>query len=189
MDIKEQKKEIRKAVRALKNSTPQEERDSSSLAIQKTLLSMGVLEKPGTILLYHALPDEVNTELLLSTLSNRRGGCKRIILPVVEGEYLILKEYIPEEMGNGYRNISEPTGNVQIDPSEIELAIIPGMAFDRCCNRMGRGKGFYDRLIPYLNCPKIGLGFDFQIVEQIPCEEFDKPLDMVITETERYKRG
>ena len=189
MDIKEQKKEIRKAVRALKNSIPQEERDVISVTIQKTLLSMGVFEIPTTILLYHALPDEVNTELLLSKLSNRREGNKRIILPVVEGEYLILKEYIPEEMGNGYRNISEPTGNVQIDPSEIELAIIPGMAFDSECNRMGRGKGFYDRLIPYLKCSTIGLGFNFQMVDKIPCEEFDKPLDMVITETEKYKRG
>ena len=189
MDIREQKKEIRKAVRALKNSTPQEERDTKSLVIEKKLLSMGVFEKPQTILLYHALPDEVNTELLLSTLSNRRGGDKRIILPVVEGEYLILKEYIPEEMSSGYRNISEPTGNLQIDPSEIELAIIPGMAFDCSCNRMGRGKGFYDRLIPYLNCTKIGLGFNFQIVDNIPCEEFDKPLDIIVTETERYKRG
>ena len=131
----------------------------------------------------------MNTELLLSKLSNRREGNKRIILPVVEGEYLILKEYIPEEMGNGYRNISEPTGNLQIDPSEIELAIIPGMAFDPACNRMGRGKGFYDRLIPYLKCNTIGLGFNFQMVDKIPCEEFDKPLDMVITETEKYKRG
>ena len=189
MEIREQKKEIRKAVRALKNSIPQEERDARSLEIQKNLLSMGVFEEPHTILLYHALPDEVNTDLLLSILSNRRGGEKRIILPVVEGEYLILKEYIPEEMGTGYRNIQEPAGTVQIDPSEIELAIIPGMAFDRNCNRMGRGKGFYDRLIPYLKCTKIGLGFNFQTVGDIPCEEFDKPLDMVITETDKYERG
>ena len=189
MEIKEQKKEIRKAVRGLKNSISQEERDARSLSIQEKLLSMGIFENHGTILLYHALPDEVNTELLLSTLSNRRGGNKRIILPVVEGEYLILKEYIPEEISVGYRNIQEPTGTDLIDPSEIELAIIPGMAFDPSCNRMGRGKGFYDRLIPYLKCRTIGLGYSFQIVENIPCEEFDKPLDMVITDTEIYKRG
>ena len=189
MDIREQKKEIRKAVRALKNSTPQEERDAKSLAIEEKILSMGIFEQPGTILLYHALPDEVNTDLLLATLSNRREGNKRIILPVVEGEYLILKEYIPEEMSTGYRNISEPTGILQIDPTEIELAVIPGMAFDCSCNRMGRGKGFYDRLIPYLNCTKIGLGFNFQMVEKIPCEEFDQPLDMVVTEFEIYKKG
>jgi 5-formyltetrahydrofolate cyclo-ligase len=189
MDIKEQKKEIRKAVKALKNSTPQQERDACSLSIQQKLLSTGIFEQAGTILLYHALPDEVNTELLLSTLSNHRGGNKRIILPVVEGEYLILKEYVPQEMECGYRNISEPTGSVQTDPSEIELAIIPGVAFDKCCNRMGRGKGFYDRLIPYLKCPTIGLGFGFQMVDSIPCEEFDKPLDMVVTEIGTYKRG
>ena len=189
MDIKEQKKEIRKAVKALKNSTPQQERDACSLSIQQKLLSTGIFEQAGTILLYHALPDEVNTELLHSTLSKRRGANKKIILPVVEGEYLILKEYIPQEMESGYRNISEPTGTAVTDPSEIELAIIPGVAFDKCCNRMGRGKGFYDRLIPYLKCPTIGLGFGFQMVDRIPCEEFDKPLDMVVTEIGTYKRG
>jgi 5-formyltetrahydrofolate cyclo-ligase len=47
---------------------------------------------------------------------------------------------------------------------------------------MGRGKGFYDKLLPYIKCTTVGLAFDFQMVERIPCEEFDKPLDMVITE-------
>ena len=182
MDIKEQKKEIRKTVRVLKNSTPQEERDARSLAIQETLLSMGVFEKPGTILLYHALPDEVNTELLLSTLSNRRGGKKRIILPVVEGEYLILKEYIPEEMSSGYRNISEPTGNLQIDPSEIEFAVIPGIAFDSACNRMGRGKGFYDRFLKDFSGYSIGITYSELFCKSLPFDKNDIPVDKVITD-------
>ena len=120
-------------------------------------------------------------------MSNRRGGDKKIILPVVDGEYLILKEYIPSEMVQGYRNISEPSSEEQIDPSEIEFAVIPGVAFDSECNRMGRGKGFYDKLLPFLKCPKIGIGYDFQIVGKIPCEEFDVPLDYVVTETTVYK--
>ena len=96
------------------------------------------------------------------------------------------KEYIPSKMETGYREIQEPAGEECVNPSEIDIAIIPGVAFDRHCNRLGRGKGFYDRLIPYLECKKIGLSFDFQIVEQVPCEEFDKPLDMVMTEKGRF---
>ena len=60
------------------------------------------------------------------------------------------------------------------------------MAFDSRCNRMGRGKGFYDKLLPLLRCPKVGLGYDFQIVESVPCDVHDMPLDMVITESAVY---
>lgn len=187
MEIKEQKKQIRKLVREIKKSTPKEEMDSCSVAIQHKVLELEEIKKARTILLYYSLPDEVSTELLLEKLSNRRGGTKKIILPVVEGDYLILKEYIPEEVLSGYQKILEPSGEECIDPKEIEFAVIPGMAFDKKCNRMGRGKGFYDRLIPHLNCKKCGLGYNFQMVDEIPCEEFDKPLDIVITENCIYR--
>ena len=82
----------------------------------------------------------------------------------------------------------EPSGGKVIDPAEVEFAVIPGMAFDSECNRMGRGKGFYDKLLPYLKCKKIGLAYDFQIVSHIPCDEHDMPLDMVISESAVYRR-
>ncbi len=186
MEIKEQKKEIRKAIRELKKAFSQNERDLLSVAVADNLLSLPEISGAKTILLYYSLPDEVNTEFLIEKLSNHRAGDKRLILPVVDGDFLLLKEYIPEEMVKGYQNISEPAGIECVSPAEMDLAIIPGVAFDSKCNRMGRGKGFYDRLLPYLNCKKIGLGFDFQIVDSIPCEDFDKPLDMVITEKKIY---
>lgn len=186
MEIKEQKKEIRKKIREIKNSIPKEERDSLSLSVQHKILEMEELKSAHTILLYYSLPDEVSTEFLLEKLSNYRNGDKRIILPVVEGDILILKEYVPEQISTGYRNISEPSGGVCTDPAEIEFAIIPGMAFDTQCNRMGRGKGFYDRLIPSLKCKKCGMGFGFQIVDEVPCQDFDKPLDIVVTEKDIF---
>ncbi len=188
MEICDKKKEIRKVIRDLKKSVSQEERDASSLIIENRIIGLPEILQAQTILLYYSLPDEVNTEFLLQKLSNRREGVKRIILPVVDGETLILKEYIPSEIAQGYQNISEPSGNGCVDPAEIDLAIIPGVAFDSKCNRMGRGKGFYDRLIPYLKCKTIGLGFKFQIVDSIPCESFDKPLDMVVTENKVYMK-
>ena len=182
MDITTQKKEIRKKIREIKNSVSKEERDSLSLSVQQRVLEIDEIKAANTILLYYSLPDEVSTEFLLEQLSNYRRGFKRIVLPVVEGEYLVLKEYVPQEITHGYQNISEPSGEKCINPAEIDFAIIPGMAFDPQCNRMGRGKGFYDRLIPSLNCKKCGLGFGFQIIEEVPCMDFDKPLDIVVTE-------
>ena len=188
MDIREQKKEIRKAIRGIKKEMGEALLLEKSLAVQHNLFKEVDFSPYRTILLYYALPDEVNTNMLLSSLSNHLGGDKRIILPVVSGEILILKEYIPNEVANGYMNILEPQEGESIDPSEIEIAVIPGIAFDSKCNRMGRGKGFYDKLLPHMECRTIGLGFDFQIVESIPCETFDKPLDMVITESTCYYR-
>lgn len=189
MDIKERKKEIRRGIKEIKRSLGAEILIEKSLEIEKRLESMEQFAKADTILLYYSLPDEVNTEYLLERYSNRVGGSKRIILPVVEGDYLILKEYIPTEVSEGYQSILEPTGGEVISPADIDFAVIPGVAFDSSCNRMGRGKGFYDRLLPHLNCECAGLGFDFQIVEQVPCEIFDKPLNYVVTGSGIYTKG
>lgn len=188
MEIKEQKKEIRKLVRNFKKEQTQAEKESASSKIALKLLKLDGIRNSRTILLYHSLPDEVLTTSVIEFLYSPEGGSKRIILPIVDGEYLTLKEYNPAELECGYRNIMEPSGANIIAPSEIEFAVIPGVAFDSCCNRMGRGKGFYDKLLPLLNCPKVGLGYNFQIVGTIPCDEHDIPLDMVITESEDYCR-
>lgn len=187
MDIREKKKEIRRTVRELKSAIIPQSGNPLSLSIQERLLQLEEVSAAKTILLYYSLPDEVGTTYLLEKLSSRLGGEKRVILPVVDGDDLILKEYRPESISGGYCNIMEPEGDECVAAGEIDLAIIPGVAFDRGCNRLGRGKGFYDRLLPQLNCRTIGLAFGFQMVDEIPCEPFDRPLDMVITENALYK--
>ena len=65
----------------------------------------------------------------------------------------------------------------------MELIIVPGVAFDRHNNRMGRGRGFYDRLLKSTpNAYKVGVGFDFQMVDNVPVEPFDVPMNKVIIE-------
>lgn len=187
MEAREKKKEIRRQIRQLKASVIPQSGKQLSMAIQERLLQMDEVSAAGTILLYYNLPDEVATTYLLEKLSSRTGGEKRIILPVVDGENLLLKEYRPGLISGGYCNIMEPEGDECIPAGEIELAIIPGVAFDAGCNRLGRGKGFYDRLLPQLRCRTIGLAYSFQIVDEIPCEPFDKPLDMVLTENALYR--
>ena len=67
---------------------------------------------------------------------------------------------------------------------DIDLVIVPGVAFDRQHNRLGRGKGFYDRLLSTLSAPKIGICYSFQLKEHIPTEPFDKKMDLILTEKE-----
>ena len=71
----------------------------------------------------------------------------RILLPVVKGETLIIRPYSPGEMKPGSFGIAEPTGEDITDLSIIDMVIVPGVGFDPKGNRLGRGKGFYDRLL------------------------------------------
>lgn len=65
--------------------------------------------------------------------------------------------------------------------ASIDLAVIPGVAFDRSGNRLGRGKGYYDRLLPHIFAYKVGICFSFQLVEDIPTREFDARVDEILT--------
>jgi len=185
MDIRVQKKEIRSAIRELKRCVDQAWMLQASDSIMSQLESQDLFKAADTVLMYHALPDEVQTAAFL----DKWYQTKRILIPLVSGDDLILKVYSPDKVVPGYKGIPEPSDDAEtVGPSEVELAVIPGVAFDRTCNRLGRGKGFYDRLIPSLRCPLVGLGFDFQIVEQVPVEIFDRKLDMVLTQNRLFYR-
>lgn len=130
-----------------------------------------------TILIYMALPDEVPTLDFIRKWEESR----RFVLPVVDGDLLLLREYRADEVAPGWKGILEPCAAAPLVlPSEIELALIPGVAFDRSGGRLGRGGGFYDRLLPQLHCPVIGLCQQWRIVPQVPREPWDAPVDRVV---------
>ena len=83
----------------------------------------------------------------------------------------------------GAFHIEEPTGDNTVSPEEIELVVVPAVAYDRQGNRLGRGKGFYDRLLATTRATKIGVAYEFQIVDEIPCEPHDVKMDMVISQS------
>ena len=122
-----------------------------------------------TVLLYHSLKDEVDT---------------RILLPVVVGDDLELRLYTgPEDLKPGAYGIEEPTGELFTDYADIDFIVVPGVAFDRNGNRLGRGKGYYDRLLPRIpSAHKAGICFPFQLVEEVPAEPFDIRMDEIITQ-------
>lgn len=134
----------------------------------------------NTILLYHSLPDEIDTHELIGILHSLG---KTVLLPTIVGNELELHQYV-DEMALSVSEtfgIQESTGPLFTDYSKIDLAVIPGVAFTPDGNRLGRGKGFYDRLLPKLQCKLIGLAFPFQIVDYIPCEEHDISVTQVIS--------
>ena len=133
-----------------------------------------------TILLYHSLPDEVCTHTLIRHLADQG---KIILLPTVVGNELTLHRYEGEQAlaaSNAY-GIQESLGTLHSDLAAIDLAIIPGMAFTPQGDRLGRGRGYYDRLLPQLRCPLISIAFPFQILTHIPTEPHDIRMTEVIT--------
>lgn len=177
-----EKKKIRRQIAITKRLYSQNELTEKSKSVINHLIQMPEFLQATTILLYHSLPDEVNTRQLIKEW----GKTKELILPVVKGEVLELRRYTGDQnLCDGAFHIAEPTGEVLEDYQAIDLAIIPGVAFDRQRNRMGRGKGFYDRLLPQIKTSKIGICFNFQLLENtLPYENTDIPMDKIITEDE-----
>lgn len=151
----------------------------SSVIIGKIEVLLQFL-KAKTVLVYWSLPEEVSTHEFITKWSD----IKTFVLPQVDGDNLTLRKLSAvEEMKKGKLNIMEPTGEVIQDYSLIDIAIVPGVAFDRIGNRLGRGKAYYDKLLPKLEgVYKVGVAFDFQVLKEIPFEDHDVPMDIVITD-------
>ena len=175
------KKELRKQIRAAKKAVPFCEKCSRSIPIMQQVEQLPQFRDAQTILLYWSMEDEVQTHDFV----NRWYQQKTLLLPCVDGDDLRLRQYTgPECLKEGEQfGIGEPTGPEFTDLNSVQMIIVPGVAFDRHNNRMGRGRGIYDRLLKSTpNAYKVGVAFNFQMVELVPTEEFDVPMNAVITE-------
>ncbi len=180
----ELKKQIRKRIASEKALHPMEDRIQRSNTLLQKLEKDEAFVQAKCVLLYHSLKDEVQTHEFVEKWKD----AKQIVLPVVVGDLLELREYTGlHDLKTGAYGIEEPTGKLFTDYDRIELAIIPGVSFDKEGNRLGRGKGYYDRLLPSLKkAHKIGICYSFQMSEHIPCEPHDIKMDCIYTENERF---
>ncbi|MBR4829411.1 MAG: 5-formyltetrahydrofolate cyclo-ligase [Muribaculaceae bacterium] len=173
------KKELRQQIKQLKSMTPmaikQVEADMVFSAIEK----MAIWKQAQHILCYWSLPDELPTH---ETVNKWLDAGKSIYLPRVVGDDLEIVPYHGAQSldDNNKFHIGEPVGNA-VDSSCLQLIIVPAIALDKNRNRLGRGKGFYDRLLSGTTCPTIGVACDFQLVDDVPTEPHDRPLDCVVT--------
>ena len=133
-------------------------------------------------LLFHALPDEPSLQALMDEAMN---GGRQVLLPVVVDDDLELRAYHGvDSLSTGSFGIQEPVGDAfpVSKYNTIELVLIPGMAFDTVGHRLGRGCGYYDRLLPRLpHALRVGICFPFQLVPEVPFENHDIPVQMVLT--------
>lgn len=172
-----EKKELRANIKALKKQHTKEQLLEQSEIILTKLEQDEDFEKARIVMIYSALPDEVQTSTFLEKWRHK----KKIILPTVVGDDIIPVE-LAEDTGFavGDFNILEPQNEPYI--GEYDLIVVPGVAFDRNGNRIGRGRGYYDRfLCKHLNVKRIGICFDFQLVDEVPTEPNDIRMDKIIS--------
>lgn len=176
------KQTIRQQIIALRENHSIEHKTEKESQIDKRLTDLPQFKSAHTILLYASFRGEVS----LRSIKKHCVKHKRLVLPKVDKEKNELKLYeIPDldYLQKGFAGILEaPDHLTEVTPKEIELAVIPGVAFDTHGNRLGFGQGFYDRILNQLTCPKIAVAFEFQIVEEIPTEPHDQPIDIIVTE-------
>lgn len=141
----------------------------------------GVFNDAKNIFIYNNLSDEVSTKAFIDKWKDY----KNFYVPVVIHDNLVFRSCAGDENCNiSNLGIKEPLGVDFTELSKVDLVIIPGIAFDRKMNRMGRGKGYYDRFLPKLKSTKIGVCFDFQLMNSIPHSDHDIKMDMIISENE-----
>ena len=168
------KQELRQFIRAQKRQYTAAQLAALSEEICNRVLASAWWQEAGTLLLYYPLADEVDVRPLIAEAY--KGG-KTVLLPVCKGDELELRLYGgADSLREGAFGIMEPTGPLFAEGQypQIQLAIVPGMAFDRAGHRLGRGKGYYDRFLPKLDAARLqGICFPFQLLEAVPADAHD----------------
>lgn len=153
--------------------------------IHAKLFLLPIFQRAKIIFLYVSKIDEVDTRAFMLSLLKKK---KCVVVPRVEEKELHL--HTIKNFGHlekGAFGILEPKKHrPEVKPKSIDVAIVPGIAFDRSGHRIGYGHGYFDRLLKKMKCSKIGLAYDFQMVDNIETHPYDVPVDFVITEKKIY---
>lgn len=172
-----EKGKIRDYIRQRKHTITDTDKAIDAQRVFDKIELMPEFEEAQTILLYWSMPDELPTHNFIVKWSKR----KQILLPVVKDDDMLIKPFLnKEELKRSTYGVWEPDSQKEY-MNKIDLVIVPGIAFDKHKSRLGRGKGYYDRFFLNKGIIKIGVGFDFQLLETIPTQQFDIKMNKIIT--------
>ncbi|MFH1612411.1 MAG: 5-formyltetrahydrofolate cyclo-ligase [bacterium] len=181
-----EKKKLREKIILKRNFLKSFQIKQKSEKIKNTLFAFSVYQESKVIMFYVSFGSEVETkEMIEESLLNK----KRIVVPVILKQNLMLSEiYSFDELKKGTYGILEPDRKFLriISPKKIDLFLVPGIVFDFKGNRIGYGKGYFDRLLlkKRKNAKTIGLAFHLQLINTIPYEKHDIPVNKIITDFE-----
>ncbi|NQZ59554.1 MAG: 5-formyltetrahydrofolate cyclo-ligase [Lentisphaeraceae bacterium] len=175
MNKSSEKNDLRLQIKTKHSTTPKE----LSCSVEKSLQNWEVYNKIENLAFYFAMADEISVDFLFNSH-------KKIFLPRFLAEQKIYEMACVESKADliaGKYGILEPSRHCRgARKNEIDLCLIPGMAFDKKGHRLGRGGGFYDRLLADENTLKVGVVEHSRLIDDIPCEEWDVKMDFVLTD-------
>lgn len=190
MNLHQQKEELRRRLLKQRKALSQSTFKKASAEIIDKLKQEIEYRNAETIHCYVSMNDrrEVDTRKLIKEMLS---SGKKVVVPVTnfqEGtlSHILLSSY--DKLEANKWGVPEPADGKEVLPEELELVIVPMVAGDESCNRIGYGEGFYDRFLDQVTCSKIGLIFERNVVEKVPVEDFDVPLDKIVTESRVIKR-
>jgi 5-formyltetrahydrofolate cyclo-ligase len=186
-EIKAAKEQIRKDVAKVINGFTERQRADKTRAIESKLFEFANFLEARIVLLYVDGDHEVRTKNILKRCYEFN---KIVVLPAFDPERhkgKILKvDHLDQDLQAGPRGVAQPNPSrcKPVPAHKVDIAIIPGLAFDEKGARIGSGKGYYDRFIPELPATtrKVALAFEEQIIPQVPTESHDKHVDIIITD-------
>ena len=173
------KRELRLAMRKLNRSLQPEVRSHLSHKLWEAVESLPQFREAKVVAFFSSLSDEPDTSSALECWSQQ----KHLLVPRVEGEIMHFYEFVPEHMTDGSFGILEPSEGDIFPAGDIDLIVVPGVAFTAAGDRMGRGKGFYDKYLSQseMRAYRVGVCYPHQIVESLPTEPHDQRMDIVVS--------
>ena len=180
----ELKNELRKEFSQRRSSISKIDREIRSNQITEHLINLNEVADASNILVYWSFGHEASTRALIKELQLRK---KQILLPYLEANLMhAAKINSTDSLELTTYGPLEPPDKTPVDPSTVDIVIVPGLAFDRNGFRLGYGRGFYDRYLSALGDASTTIGFCFssQIAEQVPAEPHDVALDILVTDRE-----
>lgn len=174
------KSELRKQIKERKRLYTEQQLHEMSQCVVDRLMHHSRIVEAKTVMMYYSLPDEVDTHEAVDMLVAMG---KKVVLPVVvDDENMVLRTYRGRnDLKQGTYNIYEPAGEVFTDYGSVDVVVVPGVGFDTNGNRLGRGKGYYDRFLSTIpQAYRIGMCFDFQKVDSVPTDANDVAVNEVL---------
>jgi 5-formyltetrahydrofolate cyclo-ligase len=185
-ELKRAKRAVRARVLGRRDEIDPGERSRRGERIVERFLSLPEMDGAGTVMAFWAFGSEVPTDALISRLVER--GIT-VVLPRIVDEHLEPRTWRPgEPVTQTHFGAREPQAGRVVEPQEIDVVAVPGVAFDRAGGRVGYGAGFYDRFLPSTRAVRAAIAFDAQVEpEPLPAAGFDLPVDVIVTESETIR--
>ncbi len=182
------KVKIRQKLLKWRSQLPDKQRAEKNKRISCQLEQLEVFKDAQHILFYYSVNGEVDTTALIDKYINS----KQLYLPVVDGKskFQAIPIKSPLDLKTGFEKVPEPTGieASSVYDNAVELIVIPGVGFDRKGNRLGMGKGYYDRYLQKQKGKlKVVLAYEEQVLDSIPKENYDEPVDIIVTDQSVYQ--